>query len=178
MQPQQQDPYTQKWFTFCPHCQNRLEVKERRATCSKCDFVFYHNPAPCVAVIIAKDNQILLAKRAIAPQKDTWDALGGFVNAGETPEAAVLREVKEETSLDVRITKYLGTYPDIYGETQVYTLNFFYVVEIISGVPQPADDVAELKWFSYDKPPKDLAFENTRKIVHWYQKFKEEKHAV
>jgi ADP-ribose pyrophosphatase YjhB (NUDIX family) len=163
------DAYTNKWFVSCPHCQSSLTVTDQSASCSACGFAYHHNPAPSVAVIIAQENQLMLAKRAFAPNQGSWDTLGGFLNGGETPDQTVIREVKEESGLDVAITEYLGAIPDVYGDTGIYTINFCYVVEVTGGTPQPADDVAELKWFNLDQVPKNLAFANTRKIVHWYQ---------
>jgi NAD+ diphosphatase len=161
--------YTQKWYQFCPHCKSELKTEgDYRAWCEKCGFDFYHNPAPCVSVIILNQDhtQTLLAKRAINPEKGKWDVVGGFIDQQEIVEDALIRETKEETGLDVKIIKYLGNFPDIYGNLLQHTLVFTYLVEIVSGEPTPQDDVAELKWFDLDKIPYDqIPFQSARSAL-------------
>jgi len=135
------------------------------AICPNCDFVFYNNPAPCVSLLFYQDGQVLLARRGIEPQKGKWDLVGGFINTGESGEAAAVREAKEETGLKTKIKQYLGSVADIYGDTLVPTLNLVYWLEIISGAIKAQDDVAELKWFDLKQVLKDLAFHNVRVAI-------------
>ena len=82
------------------------------AICPNCDFVFYNNPAPCVSLLFYQDGQVLLARRGIEPQKGKWDLVGGFINTGESGEAAAVREAKEETQqcLDQLLDHFLLTF--------------------------------------------------------------------
>ncbi len=125
----------------------------------------YVNPKPCVAVIITKDDKILLAQRAIEPAKGKWDLVGGFINVDESAEAAAIRETKEETSLDVIVKKYLGSISDVYGETDIATLNFCYLVQVKRGSPKADSDVAELKWFSINEIPENMAFAHQTRAI-------------
>lgn len=152
------ETYQSRNFIYCPKCQTQLVHEGNAAACSECNFTYYLNPAPCTVVLIYKDNQVLLGKRSIEPRKDTWDLPGGFIEVGETAEQGAVREAKEETSLDVKITKYLGSAPDLYGDTLVPTLVFVYAVEVISGEIAAQDDISELKWFDLDKTPQTVAF--------------------
>ena len=163
-------PLLKQWFKFCPNCQNKLSLSGNSANCSKCNFLHYLNPAPAITAIIEKDSQILIAKRGIAPQKDMWDLPGGFVDIGESVEKCVLREVKEETNLEVKIEKFLGTTPDIYGETGKHTINMMYWAKYQHGQAKPQDDVVQLEWRKINDLPKKFAFENCRIAINRYIK--------
>ena len=95
------ETFLNKNFKYCPKCKAELDLKSNFAACSECDFLYYQNPAPCTVLLFHKDNQVLLAKRAIEPRKGYWDVPGGFIEVGETAETSALREAKEETNLDV-----------------------------------------------------------------------------
>lgn len=152
------ETYQSRNIIYCPKCQTKLVHNGKSANCPNCDFTYYLNPAPTTVVLFVKDNQVLLGKRAIEPKKDLWDLPGGFIDVGESAEQGAIREAKEETGLDVKIVKYLGSAPDIYGDTLVPTLIFVYVVEILGGEMTPQDDISELKWFALDQVPEIVAF--------------------
>jgi len=104
----------------------------------------------------------LLAKRGNDPHKGAYDIIGGFMEADELPESAAIREAKEETGLDIRITSLLGTYVDRYGDDGDYTLNLHYIGEIVGGEMKPMDDVVSLEWIAIDEVPLNEGFQNTR----------------
>jgi 8-oxo-dGTP diphosphatase len=62
------------------------------------------------AIVVRRDGRVLLVRRGRAPRLGTWTIPGGKVEPGESLEAAVVREVREETSLDVRVERFLETY--------------------------------------------------------------------
>ncbi len=103
-------------FKFCPRCGATLVSKEQhgkqRRLCeaSGCGFVHWGNPVPVVAAIIEHEGQMLLARAKDWPEK-MFALVTGFLEAGETPEAGVLREVKEETNLDGEVVSLVGVYP-------------------------------------------------------------------
>ncbi|MGI0051988.1 MAG: NUDIX domain-containing protein, partial [Nitrososphaeraceae archaeon] len=72
----------------------------------------YKNPVPTVDAIIQKSSSLLLIKRKNHPFKNQFALPGGFVNEGETIENAIVREVYEETSLEVHPIDILGVYSD------------------------------------------------------------------
>jgi NADH pyrophosphatase NudC (nudix superfamily) len=94
-------------YRFCPRCAAPLaqaEIAGRvRSACAGCGFTHWNNPAPVVA------EHILLARNAAWPPK-MFALITGFLEAGETPEQGIAREVKEETSLDVERTSLIGVY--------------------------------------------------------------------
>lgn len=102
-------------FRFCPRCGAPLSQPPpdsggRTACTAGCGFVHYDNPVPVVAAVIEHDGMVLLARNRAWPE--TWYALvAGFLERGETPEAGVLREVKEEVGLDAAAATLIGVYP-------------------------------------------------------------------
>lgn len=170
----QLQPYTAHWFQFCPHCKTDLAIEnERTVKCPACGFAFYTNPAPCVTVVIAKGEQVLLCKRAFEPKKDLWNFAGGFIDPGETAEDAIHREIEEELGATMRIITQLGpTVPDVYGEFQDPTLTFLYFAELTSDNIQANDDVSELKWMNMNEVSLELlAFKNDRIALERYKNF-------
>jgi len=88
---------------FCLACGARLravsEHGRRRRRCPRCGWTFYDNPVFASVAIICRRGRMLLAKRANPPYAGTWDLPGGFIEAGETPEAGMRRELREELSV-------------------------------------------------------------------------------
>lgn len=75
--------------------------------CSHCDFVDWQNPVPVAAAIIEYDDQILLVRNVGWPEK-MFALVSGYVDYHESPEETIVREIKEETSLDATVTDFLG----------------------------------------------------------------------
>lgn len=149
-------------YNYCPRCGNEIDSSTEPPHCASCDITYYRNAKPCASVLIIKDGKVLLAKRANEPHKGEYDIVGGFMEADELPEAAAIREAKEETGLDIRVTSLLGVYVDRYGENGDYTLNLHYIGEIIGGEEKAMDDVAELEWLPIKDVPLNDGFQNTR----------------
>lgn len=102
------------FYRFCPNCRTPLIKKEinkkQRIVCPRCSFIFWNNPRPCVSVIIAKNKKILLLKRSSNPLKNYWCLPGGVVEYDENPEESAIREIKEETNLEIIIKRLVGVY--------------------------------------------------------------------
>jgi NADH pyrophosphatase NudC (nudix superfamily) len=100
-------------FRYCPHCRTALEPRphggKERLACPQCDFVHWQNPVPVVAAIVERAGCVVLVRSHGRPP--TWYGLvAGFLEAGEHPDDAVLREVREELGLDIPRATYIGTY--------------------------------------------------------------------
>jgi ADP-ribose pyrophosphatase YjhB (NUDIX family) len=169
-------------FNFCPNCGARLPSSETAFAlqkCAQCGRTQYHNSKPCAGALIVKDNRVLLVLRAVEPFTGCWDIPGGFLEAGEHPYAGMVREVKEETGLDVRAIELLGVYMDRYAldDDDFYTLNHYYLVEPIGGTLRAADDVNAYRWFPLDALPDDktIAFEHAKVVLRDLKKRWEKK---
>jgi len=114
--------------------------------------------------VLDGEGRVLLARRAVEPFRGLWDIPGGFVNPGESLEDAVRRELREEAGIEVEVGRLVITVPDTYGPAGDATVSAIYECRIVSGVPQPDDDVSELRWFAPAElpPPEELAFDGMR----------------
>jgi NAD+ diphosphatase len=107
-------------FRFCPACATELQWlteledggPKERLRCPACGYTHWNNPTPVLAAVIEcadRDGQILLARNAAWPGR-MFALITGFMEAGETPEEGLKREVMEETALTVDALKLIGVY--------------------------------------------------------------------
>ena len=107
-------------YTYCPRCATALALIEAvedggpksRLRCPACAFTHWNNPTPVLAAIIEctdRDGQVLLARNAAWPGR-MFALITGFMEAGETPEEGIAREVAEETALEVEALNLVGVY--------------------------------------------------------------------
>jgi ADP-ribose pyrophosphatase YjhB (NUDIX family) len=133
-------------YRFCPWCGGKLKEQNKTTyQCENCKQYYWNNPRAAVSIVFKKDDKILIAKRAIEPQKGAYDLPGGFLDYNEDVFAAAKRETKEETGLELKAIEFLEAYTHEYMEG-TSTLNLVVVATEWSGEPQAADDVASLEW--------------------------------
>lgn len=154
-------------YKFCSNCGARLESTQSLEPqhCTSCGTYHYHNSKPCAGALVIQDGNVLLVKRKVEPFKGWWDIPGGFLEAGEHPEDGAKREVREETGLDVRLTRLHGIYMDTYGDSNSHTLNIYYLAEPISGVPRAGSDAVDYQWFALSELPEQIAFRHARRVL-------------
>jgi 8-oxo-dGTP diphosphatase len=124
------------------------------------------------AIIPYPDNKILLIKRNTHPFVGFWALPGGRMDPGESIDQTVIREVKEETGLDVKILKVIGEYVEkgIREEIDYEYYPTCFVVEPVGGELKKQDsEIQEMKLFSLDALPKPLAFEHEKMIEDYVQ---------
>jgi ADP-ribose pyrophosphatase YjhB (NUDIX family) len=142
---------------FCLACGGRLrparEGTRRRPRCVRCGWIFYRNPVPAAIALVVRRGRILLTLRARPPFARTWDLPGGFLEEGETPEAGLRRELREELGLRVRRARFAGFALDRYGPKGFPILVVVYRVVPVSTRVSPGDDVASARWFARDSLP-------------------------
>lgn len=164
-------------FKFCPKCGSDqfLINNEVSKKCNSCDFIYYFNSATSiVAVIQNTKGEILVSRRAKDPAKGTLDLPGGFCEMHETVEQTVIREVLEETRLEISSLRYLFSIPNIYVYSgfEVHTMDMFFECEIndFSGM-KAQDDVVELLFIpKEDLNPQEFGLISIRKGVDKLQK--------
>jgi NAD+ diphosphatase len=107
----------QNTFTYCPSCATPLQMlaqmedggEKARLRCPACAWTHWNNPTPVLAAVIEYEGQVLLARNAAWPGR-MFALITGFMEAGETPEEGIAREIKEETNLDTSALKLIGVY--------------------------------------------------------------------
>lgn len=139
-------------FRFCPRCGSEyFEVNNFKSKhCSNCGFTYYQNPSSATAAFILNSkDELLVARRGKEPAKGTLDLPGGFVDNDESGEQGIIREIKEETGLDITTVEYLFSIPNIYHYSgmDIHTLDMFYLCHVDDDTPvTAADDAAECFW--------------------------------
>ena len=100
---------------FCPQCGQPLHPAavhgqpRQRCVAAGCGYVHWDNPVPVVAAIVELDGTIILARNKSWPER-MYGLITGFLEKGETPEAAIQREVREELGLDATAAHFIGNY--------------------------------------------------------------------
>ena len=106
--------------------------------CPSCGFAGYANSQPTSSAVVRDDEgRILLARRAIPPDQGKWDLPGGFLEEGEHPRVAVIRELREESGLEIEPLELVAVELDVYGtdEDAPSTLNLYWTARVVSGDP-------------------------------------------
>jgi 8-oxo-dGTP diphosphatase len=123
-------------------------------------------PPIAADVIIEIDGRIVLIERKNYPPG--WAIPGGFVDVGETVEHAAVREMREETGLEVEITDLMGIYSRPERDPRGHTVSVVYVGRA-QGQPQGADDAKTAGLFAPDAPPSPLAFDHAEILADYVE---------
>jgi 8-oxo-dGTP diphosphatase len=117
--------------------------------------VYPDKPVVGVGAVIVHEGKILLEKRKNAPGKGKWSIPGGLVELGESTEQAIIREVKEETGLEVKGPRLVDVVDDVSldekGAVKYHFVIVDYVVNVMRGVSKAASDADELKWVPFNE---------------------------
>ena len=148
---------------FCPRCGRAFTAAAPPARCvdAACGYVWYRDPKVGVGVVVVDaEGRILLVRRNHQPRIGLWAFPSGFVDAGEVVEDAAVREVLEETGVEVRLDGLLGVYSAA-GEQVIFVA---YAGAIVAGEPRAGDEAIEVGLFAPDALP-PLAFDHDDQIV-------------
>ena len=118
-----------------------------------------------IEMVDRAERPIVLIERRNPPPG--WALQGGFVDVGETLEQAAVREAREETCLEVKLTRLLGCYSDPSRDPRGHTVSAVYIGEA-RGTPRAEDDAGSVKLYTLDQLPAELAFDHA-KILADYQ---------
>lgn len=158
-------------YNFCPRCGSRLELRQvkdgepERLVCQQCSFIFYLGPKLVAAVIFEVDGGIVMTQRAIEPGYGKWTFPGGFMDQGETAEAAASREAREEAGVEVEVGEILGLY-SYEGQVPVIAV---YKGRVAGGKLEPLDETLAVEVFPHDGLPwSEMAFPSTEQALKDY----------
>ena len=126
----------------------------------------YRNPIPTVDTIIEMaGGGVVLIERKNFPHG--WALPGGFVDYGESLEAAAVREAEEETSLKVKLIEQFYTYSDPSRDPRHHTISTVYVATA-EGVPRGADDARTAAVYSESQLPTPIVFDHSRILADYF----------
>lgn len=149
----------------CPQCGAPLTTRQvhgrARPACRRCNFVHFADPKVAVGVLVEDaEGRLLYTKRGHDPQMGAWALPSGFVDRGEELRAAAVREVHEETGLEVELLDLVGVYSRA-GDSVVFIV---YAGRPVGGELAPGDEAQDVRFFApHDLPPPVFPFD--REIV-------------
>jgi ADP-ribose pyrophosphatase YjhB (NUDIX family) len=148
----------------CPRCGEALEEREAfgrlRPVCPACGHVVFRGPKVAAGALVTRDGAILLNQRDIDPGLGKWGLPAGYVDLGERVEDAAIREVREETGLDIRLDSLLGVYSDV--ERGVALV--IYCASVCGGALIVGPETRDVGFFAPDALP-ELAFAQNHAII-------------
>lgn len=140
----------------------------------------YDYPRPAVTadcVVFCNDSDglsVLLIERANEPFKGCWAFPGGFMDMEENAEDCAKRELKEETGMEVRSLKYLGTFSEVNRDPRGRTITIAYYAVVEKSEVVGADDASQARWFPINLIP-SLAFDHDKILQMALEEIKKDK---
>lgn len=157
-------------FDYCPRCGHPLTDAVRfgktRRVCKACGFVHFRDPKVAAVVFITDAGRVLMVRRAVDPQMGKWALPAGYIDYGEDPREAAVREVQEETGLEVRISRLIDVLgPDSRQEGPA-SIVLLFEAEVVGGRLEAQDDVDRAAFLAAEDIPFDeIAFDSTRLLL-------------
>ena len=125
------------------------------------------NPLLTVDAIIEMNGGVILIRRKNPPPG--WAIPGGFVDYGESLEEAVVREMKEETCLDITLVRQFHTYSAPGRDPRHHTVSTIFIATA-TGSPEAADDAADIGIFTQETLPEEIAFDHRQILKDYFEK--------
>ena len=138
--------------TVCPDCGHTSER--------------WKNPYPTADVIVDIDGRVVLIKRKNPPEG--WAIPGGFIDYGESAEDAAIREIREETGLEITGLRQFRVYSQPDRDPRFHTLTVVFTASS-TGTPTAGDDAAEAGLFGPDELPEPLAFDHADVLRDYFR---------
>lgn len=153
---------------FCPQCGARSDggAAVKFFECAACSYRLYLNPTVSACpLIFREDGKLLLVRRARDPQKGLLGIPGGFVDAGESVEEALRRELHEELKLSVTEWAFFGGWPNVYPYRGVSydVLDLYFLVRATGEIQPEASEIVGFEWRDLASlDPAEIAFPSLR----------------
>lgn len=116
-----------------------------------------------------QDERILLVRRSNPPLQGEWSIPGGLVETGETTKEAIVREVREETGLEIEVVRLAEVFERIVRDresrVQYHFVLIDYLCQVIAGEAHAASDVSEVRWVRTDELEKFAVAPETCEVI-------------
>ncbi|HEY9620710.1 MAG TPA: NAD(+) diphosphatase [Crinalium sp.] len=152
---------------YCGHCATPTTQlpNERAKRCPSCGLVNYPRLSPAVIVLISRGDEVLLARSRRFPE-GMYSILAGFVEAGESLEEAIAREVREEVGVELTDIRYFGSQPWPFPNSLMIGFTATYAGGAI--VLEEAE-IEDARWFhKHDLPKIPPRLSIARKLIDWF----------
>ena len=153
---------------FCPRCGALMATRgdngRLRPACPACDYIQYLNPAPAAAAILWRGRQLCLVQRKFPPKVGLWTLPAGFQEYDEEIGTCAVREVREETGLEVELDGLFAVHTGVLPPDRPVLLVVYRARET-GGALQAGDDAAAVGFFDLDDLPGEIAFAAHRKVL-------------
>ena len=158
-------------YRFCPRCATPLAEREiggqARPACSTCGFVRFRNPAPAVVVLVVDGGRVLLGRRSGEPGAGRWALPSGYIEYTDDYLTTAVREVKEETGLDV-VLEAIVHVESAFMSPQFHFFAAYLLARPTGGTLFAGDDLAAVAWFEAAGPLPEMAFQPDRDLIGEY----------
>ncbi len=161
-------------FRYCPSCRSsEIRFEDGKAyRCASCGFLYFHNVATAAGALVIAGEKLVFIVRAKEPAAGLLALPGGFVDPGESAEAAVRRECREEIGWEPQEMEFLSSFPNRYEYAGILynTCDLFFVVRAPLLLPEDlTPDPKEAAGIVFLRPEdvalERLAFDSTRMAV-------------
>ena len=140
-------------INFCQRCGHKLALKKiegrGRPYCSGCGFIVFLDPKLAAVALVYTEEKLVMVKRGIGPALGSWSFPAGYVDRGEVVEDAAVREVKEETGLDVALNGLIG----LYSKTDNQMVLAVYWARVTGGTLKAGPEIQDIGLFPLDELP-------------------------
>ncbi|MEQ1931912.1 MAG: NUDIX hydrolase [Parvularculaceae bacterium] len=118
-----------------------------------------------VGAVVFRGDEVLLIRRGKAPFLGQWSIPGGGLHYGETIEAATIREVLEETGVEIRLGELLGVFEALPAETGGHVVMIDHAAEWLAGEPVAGDDAAAAEFVGLEEALRRVSWDKTRQAI-------------
>jgi ADP-ribose pyrophosphatase YjhB (NUDIX family) len=157
-------------LNYCQRCGGGLTEREfearTRPCCEVCGTIVFVDPKIAAVVLLTLDDKLVLVKRGVEPALGEWAFPSGYVDRGERVEDAAVREVLEETGLDVRLDGLIG----LYSRTGAPVVLAVYSATTVGGTLSAGHDAVDVGLFALDDLPR-LPFPHDAEILRDWSAF-------